>query len=643
MLRTACFRLLAGCALALSTAPPAVYAGSLVAISPQAASSHVSIFIIGTGFNTTAADNEVTFIPQTGAPVSVNGSAVVTLNATTGTRRLAVLVPGGLPTGRTALRVRNRATGEISEGVALELIAISLPETSSAPRGTSGIFVRIDGSPNVRFSAASTKAFFGAGVSVGALTVHSPTSLTVRISIAARATVGPRNVEIRGPQVAVAVNAFTVGGPNQPPVARPGQSYTGIAGQQVAFDGSASSDPDPGDSIVSYAWLFGDGTSGTGATPTHAYSSAGTFTASLTVRDGHQAEHTATVPVTIAPANRAPVANPGGPYSGTAGQSIAFDGSASSDPDAGDSIASYAWLFGDGASGTGETPSHIYSSAGTFTASLTVRDGHNAEHTATALVTIAPANTAPVSNPGGPYSGTAGQSIVFDGSQSGDADSDQLTFEWAFGDGAVGTGATVEHTYATAGTFVGALTVSDGRGGSGTGTFTVNVTPASLGRGVITGRIYDDATGLPIENAVVRLVNPDGSPSDSLSVTSDALGRYRVSVPPGQARVRITKDGSTPADLRADVDRRPANGSGRCTADSAECGGWRRIGGGGRRGGQCRRRASRRAPGGARPGSADARDRCHDAGPGPPVCRSAGRLSRSSTSVVGRHSDRRRR
>jgi glucose/arabinose dehydrogenase len=66
---------------------------------------------------------------------------------------------------------------------------------------------------------------------------------------------------------------------------------TGPAPLTVNFDGSASSDPDPGDTLT-YIWDFGDGTAATEtttATVTHVYSSAGTFTATLTVRDNHGA------------------------------------------------------------------------------------------------------------------------------------------------------------------------------------------------------------------------------------------------------------------------------------------------------------------------------------------------------------------
>jgi uncharacterized delta-60 repeat protein len=57
------------------------------------------------------------------------------------------------------------------------------------------------------------------------------------------------------------------------------------AGKAVAFDGSASADPDG--TIVSHQWNFGDGSTGTGATASHSYTKAGSYTATLTVRDGY--------------------------------------------------------------------------------------------------------------------------------------------------------------------------------------------------------------------------------------------------------------------------------------------------------------------------------------------------------------------
>ena len=49
------------------------------------------------------------------------------------------------------------------------------------------------------------------------------------------------------------------------------------------FDASTSADSDG--SIASYAWDFGDGTTGSGVNPTHAYTADGSFTVTLTVTD----------------------------------------------------------------------------------------------------------------------------------------------------------------------------------------------------------------------------------------------------------------------------------------------------------------------------------------------------------------------
>ncbi len=69
------------------------------------------------------------------------------------------------------------------------------------------------------------------------------------------------------------------------------------AGQPVAFDSSASSDP--GGAIASYEWSFGDGESASGATPSHTYAKAGSYTVTLKVADDEgktgEVSHTVTV------------------------------------------------------------------------------------------------------------------------------------------------------------------------------------------------------------------------------------------------------------------------------------------------------------------------------------------------------------
>jgi PKD repeat protein len=67
------------------------------------------------------------------------------------------------------------------------------------------------------------------------------------------------------------------------PVSNPGGPYSGKVNQAITFNGSASTVP-PGQN-ASYSWNFGDNSTGTGAMPTHAYSTTGVFTVTLTVKD----------------------------------------------------------------------------------------------------------------------------------------------------------------------------------------------------------------------------------------------------------------------------------------------------------------------------------------------------------------------
>ncbi|WP_439591355.1 PKD domain-containing protein [Microbacterium sp.] len=89
-------------------------------------------------------------------------------------------------------------------------------------------------------------------------------------------------------------------GPNQAPVAAFTSSASGLT---ASFNGSTSTDADG--SITSYAWNFGDGTNGTGATATRAYTAAGTYNVTLTVTDNAGATNAITKAITVAapPAN----------------------------------------------------------------------------------------------------------------------------------------------------------------------------------------------------------------------------------------------------------------------------------------------------------------------------------------------------
>ncbi len=249
---------------------------------------------------------------------------------------------------------------------------------------------------------------------------------------------------------------------NGAPIAIAGGPYSGEAGTTlIQFDGSASSDPD-GDALT-FAWNFGDGNSATGMMPAHTYISAGSFQVSLTVSDGttDSAASVTSAEISAPPENIAPTANPGGPYNGEPGLPVAFDGSASSDPN-GDTLT-YAWDFGDGAMGTGIAPTRTFAADGTYTVTLTVNDGSSDSPivSTTATIVTPPANSAPTADAGGPYAGDTGVAVIFDGSASSDPDGDVLSYAWDFGDGDTGTGVAPSHAYAVAGAYTVSLVVND--------------------------------------------------------------------------------------------------------------------------------------------------------------------------------------
>jgi PKD repeat protein len=150
----------------------------------------------------------------------------------------------------------------------------------------------------------------------------------------------------------------------------------------VECDGSGSSDDDG--TIESYGWDFGDGSTGSGQTTTHAYVEDGVYTITLTVIDNDGASDTYDLTVEIL--NQPPVADAGPDQTGIEGEVLTFDGTGSSDPDG--TIASYEWDMGDGTILSGDIVTHSYSLAGTYTVTLTVTDNDGATDTDEAIVTV---------------------------------------------------------------------------------------------------------------------------------------------------------------------------------------------------------------------------------------------------------------
>jgi PKD repeat protein len=225
----------------------------------------------------------------------------------------------------------------------------------------------------------------------------------------------------------------------------------------VSFDGSASNEP--GGSITGYSWDFGDGSTGTGQTTSHAYAAPGTYTVTLTVSDEAAQTNSTTHTVTVThgpPVSSFTASTPNAP----AGAPVAFDGSGSGE--VGGTISSYAWSFGDGATGTGATTSHPYTKAGPYTVTLTVTDATGGTASSTKQVKISGVPKAQMAIVAG--HGIAGVPFGFDGHQSSDTGSTLVSYSWTFGDGGTATGAAPSHTFKKTGKFSVTLTVTDASG-----------------------------------------------------------------------------------------------------------------------------------------------------------------------------------
>lgn len=187
------------------------------------------------------------------------------------------------------------------------------PPVAAVTATPSGLSVAVDGSASSDADgtvSAYAWDFGDGGSSTGATASHTyATAGTYTVTLTVTDDKGATGS---------ASTSVTVTAPAGPPNQAPTAAFTATpSGLSIAVDGSASTDADG--TVSAYAWDFGDGTSGTGVTATHAYAASGTYTVKLTVTDDKGATGTTTSAVTVAAPAAAPfAADDFGRASGTA-------------------------------------------------------------------------------------------------------------------------------------------------------------------------------------------------------------------------------------------------------------------------------------------------------------------------------------
>lgn len=144
----------------------------------------------------------------------------------------------------------------------------------------------------------------------------------------------------------------------------------------------------------------------------------------------------------------------GSPVSGNAPLTVAFTDASTGSP------TSWSWAFGDTGTDTVQNPSHIYTSPGTYSPSLTVGNGTGTDTlTRPNYITVNPAG--PVADfSGTPLSGPPPLAVTFTDTSTGTP----TQWNWSFGDGSYSTLANPSHTYAGLGTYTVSLNATNAGG-----------------------------------------------------------------------------------------------------------------------------------------------------------------------------------
>jgi len=222
-----------------------------------------------------------------------------------------------------------------------------------------------------------------------------------------------------------------------------------------------------GTAPLTYVWDFGDGNSSTQTNPVHAYTAEGVYDVSLTVTDqlGCQTVSLQEDFITIVenPVIDFSVPNP----VGCLGNQMQFTDLSFPPP------TSWQWSFGDGGTSTQQNPTHLYTTPGTYTVTLTASYAGSCQATEvkTGYITIG----------GIPFvaftpSQNAGCETPFPVTFTNNSVGAGLTYAWNFGDGGTSTQTSPTHTYTTFGSFTVSLTATNAQGCSTTQTTSINVT-----------------------------------------------------------------------------------------------------------------------------------------------------------------------
>ena len=383
-----------------------------------------------------------------------------------------------------------------------------------------------------------------AATQLGDLTIESEVGIHTTLGVRLRVSVVLDTARWFAPQV------------NEPPVPSFESSpEEPEAGEPIAFDASATTDPDG--EVVEFWWDFGDGTVDLGPSVSHTYSVAGEYTVSLTVSDEDGDTATLLRTVAVLEAATTPVASfTWAPVSesGTdlmrplrAGDLVLLDAMSSYDPDG--SIEEYGWdIESDGIFDVVTTEPRVTIDplpAGTWPVTLRVVD--DAGHTDAIMRVLRVEEPKP---PEAAFDISPVAPSIYDPvrflDRSFGGDGAIVAWEWAFGDGHVSREPQPVHRYEEIGQYEVRLTITDALGLSATHAVLLDVqrTPgvvpvANVWALVIGISDYEEVEDLPFARrdaeAIVDWLLENDVPPDRIRLLTDGVSEHDTGLPAAPA------------------------------------------------------------------------------------------------------------
>jgi large repetitive protein len=244
---------------------------------------------------------------------------------------------------------------------------------------------------------------------------------------------------------------------NAPPVAVAGDDIKVSVGEEVRFDGGKSHDSDGG--ITAFSWDFGDGISGKGLQPVHAFARPGNYRVKLVVKDASGLKNDSAADTLMVTVTAPPLLPIMGPDVACVREPVTWQATLGKNGLAKGS--KLTWLLGDGTTSRTDKVTHSYQRPGKFNITLFVDETKLLKSSRRHLVRQLHVNQPPRALAGPDQLGCAGKEIVFDGSASRDLDGKITTVKWDFGDGETSDKTKTRHIYKKPGTYSVSLTVRD--------------------------------------------------------------------------------------------------------------------------------------------------------------------------------------